>query len=616
MAVETPGYRRLHAPRRTASMVALNISGRFSNPWLGRCASLLPVALITACIAHYGVNVPFADDWDLSSFVSKAVHHKVQLRHLLQQHNEHRIFFLRLVVAAQAWLLPQWDLRTQMFLSVALCSLTAGNMFILIKKTLSLSSGVRLAVGFCITVLLFSPVQYENWIWGFQCAFFVPPLCLSASWVVLTSNMRISAKFWLSALLTTLAMFSFSSGVFGWLLSFPLFILADDAVERRKMIRWLVWWFGAGGVCLGAYLIGYYPPAHFARILTGFHPFLYAEYALVFLGGGLFRTASDQATTLPFASGAALTILYLASLGYVYRRRHSNSLTRRSMPWAAFGAFAIGGAILCAIGRRPYMPATQALESRYTTVSLMLLVSLVGLLVVIGGDLKIVVRTRTGKIFPWIAGAGMAVLAAGYAVSLPFSFEQMAKLRSYHLDGKAALQYSQALRDPGMAEAIMAATLYPSVEAIRGFIKVLDGVNRFRPALIKSPRMRDDGASIDGSRRNYGRLESIATAADQYSVSGWAILPERHERADGIVIAFRESSGAWIALTMAAERSERPDINKALGDASLRNIGWRASFPATALPPGADELSVWAIDATTCKSYQLDGSQRIAKQKN
>ena len=206
----------------------------------------------------------------------------------------------------------------------------------------------------------------------------------------------------------------------------------------------------------------------------------------------------------------------------------------------------------------------------------------------------------------------MAVLAAGYAVSLPFSFEQMAKLRSYHLDGKAALQYSQALRDPGMAEAIMTATLYPNVEAIRGFVRVLDGVNRFRPALIKSPRMRDDGASIDGSRRNYGRLESIATAGDQYSVSGWAILPERHERADGIVIAFRESSGGWIALTMAAERSERPDINKALG-ASLRNIGWRGSFPATALPPGADELSVWAIDATTSKSYQLDGSQRIAK---
>src|SRR5438270_8452282 len=110
-------------------MVALNLSGRFSNPWLGRCLLLVPVGLIIACIAHYGVNVPFADDWDLSSLVSKAVHHKLHLRHLFRQHNEHRIFFLNLVVAAQAWL-PTWDLRVQMLLSVVLCSLTAGNMYI------------------------------------------------------------------------------------------------------------------------------------------------------------------------------------------------------------------------------------------------------------------------------------------------------------------------------------------------------------------------------------------------------------------------------------------------------------------------------------------------------
>lgn len=596
-------------------MVALNISGHFSNAWIGRCLPLLPVALIIGCIAHYGVNVPFADDWDLSSFVSKAVHHKLHLKHLLEQHNEHRIFFLKLVVAAQTWL-PHWDLRIQMFVSVVLCSLTAGNMFVLIKRTLPLSSRAHMAVGFSITVLLFSPVQYENWVWGFQCAFFIPPLCLSTSWVVLTSNMRISAKFWLCAFLTTVATFSFSTGVFGWLLSFPLFIYAEDRMERRKMIRWLVCWFGAAGVCLGGYLIGYHQPAHSARILTGFHPFLYAEYAVVFLGGGLFRTATDQATTVPFVAGVALTILYLASLGYLCRRGRSSGLVRNSMPWAAFGAFAIAGAVLCAIGRRPYMPAGQALDSRYTTVSLMLLVSLLGLLVGIGSHLKIRGRTGAVKGFPWITGAGMAVLAAGYALSLPFSFEQMAKLRSYHLDGKAALQYSRALRDPAMAEAIMTATLYPSIDAIRGFVQVLEAANRFRPAVVENPRMHDDSAPIDGNRRKYGRLESIAMVDNQYSVSGWAILPERHERADGIVLAFRESSGAWIALTMAAERTERPDINNALGDTSPRNIGWRATFPGTALPADVNEISAWAIDAITGKSYLLEGSQSIAEAKN
>ena len=184
----------------------------------------MPVALIIGCIAHYGVNVPFADDWDLSSLVSKGVQHKVQLKHLLQQHNEHRIVFLKMVVVAQAWL-PTWDLRLQMFLSVVLCGLTAGNIFILIKRTLSVSSRARMVIGFCITVLLFSPVQYENWLWGFQCAFFVPPLCLSACWVMLISNKGIGAKFWVSVALTTIATFSFSTGILGWVLSFPLFVV-------------------------------------------------------------------------------------------------------------------------------------------------------------------------------------------------------------------------------------------------------------------------------------------------------------------------------------------------------------------------------------------------------
>jgi hypothetical protein len=244
----------------------------------------------------------------------------------------------------------------------------------------------------------------------------------------------------------------------------------------------------------------------------------------------------------------------------------------------------------------------------------MLPVSLVGLLAIIVRDLKTMVRLRTAKTFPWIAGAGMAVVATGYAVSLPFSFEQMAELRSYHLDGKAALQYHRAVRDPGMAEAIMTATLYPSLEAIRGFVETLDSVDRFRPRLVKSPQMRDDGASTGSDKRNCGRLESIAIAGDQYTVSGWAVLPGRHERADGVVLAYRESSGAWIPLTMAAERSERPDIKKAAGDASLRNIGWRASFRTAALPPDAHELSAWAIDAITGKSYQLEGSKSVLEE--
>lgn len=498
-----------------------------------------------------------------------------------------------------------------MYLSVLLCGITTCNVFVLMKRTLSLSAGPGSALGLGVSVLLFSPVQYENWLWGFQVAFFLLPLCLSTSWVVLTSNLRFGAKFALSAVLMTIATFSFSTGVFGWLLSFPLFVVTAGRIERRKAIRWIGYWFGAACVCMGIYLFDYHQPVHSTRILTGFHPFLYAEYAIVFLGGNLFRSATNHPTALPFILGLFLTVLYVVLLWYFFRVSRSTELKRRSAPWVAFGAFAMASAGLCALGRRPYLPAQQALESRYTTFSLMLVVSLLGLLVLAYRHLKTTFPERTAKTLPWIAGAGIAILAAGYTLSVPFSFEQMANLRSYHLDGKAALQYSRVLRDPGMAEAIMTATLYPDIGTLRRFVEMLDAVDRIRPPLVKDPRMYGDTPGPGGERRICGRFDSITAVDNQYVASGWAILPERHERADGLVLAFLDSDGHWIALTMAAERTERSGINTLVGDRSLKNIGWRARFPAAVLPPEAHELSAWAIDAKTGKSYKLDGSQKV-----
>jgi hypothetical protein len=123
--------------------------------------------------------------------------------------------------------------------------------------------------------------------------------------------------------------------------------------------------------------------------------------------------------------------------------------------------------------------------------------------------------------------------------------------------------------------------------------------------------MHDDSLAPGSKKKSWGRFDSIAIEGNEYVVSGWAILLERRERADGIVLAFLNPAEQWIALTMAGERLERPDINLMPGDRSLKNVGWRASIPASVLPPQARELSAWAIDARTGKSYKLDGSQNI-----
>src|SRR5438876_11379636 len=60
-------------------------------------ATLLPSAIMLGLIAHYGVNVPFWDEWSLVSFFEKAHDHALTFRDFVVQHNEHRIVFPKLI---------------------------------------------------------------------------------------------------------------------------------------------------------------------------------------------------------------------------------------------------------------------------------------------------------------------------------------------------------------------------------------------------------------------------------------------------------------------------------------------------------------------------------------
>lgn len=138
---------------------------------------------------------------------------------------------------------------------------------------------------------------------------------------------------------------------------------------------------------------------------------------------------------------------------------------------------------------------------------------------------------------------------------------------------------------------------------------MLDAVGLIRPPLAREPRMYENDASGNEKGR-YGRFEAIARADDRYVASGWAVLPNRGERADGVVLAFRSPDTPWIALTMAGLRTAGPDLSR-LYDRRAKDTGWTASFPKEVIPSEAHELSAWAIDAKTGKSYKLEGTQSV-----
>jgi hypothetical protein len=420
-------------------------------------------------------------------------------------------------------------------------------------------------------------------------------------------------KFVLLVILAIIAMFSFPNGAFAWVLSFPLFLaMSTIRTKAKKSIVWLCFWFLAAGGCAGLYLLDYQEPMHTPRILTGFHPFLYLEYAIVFLGGSLFRVGPDRATLIPFCLGVFLLAWFVCLACYLFIVRRPGDLRERCAPWLAFGAFGIGSAALCAIGRRPYYTAEQALDSRYTTFSLTLVLSLIGLSILAYPLLKERFSRSGAKWLPWLVGTLFAVLVSGYLANVPFAFQQMASAKAYHLDSKAALQYSRVLRDPSPAEAIMTTILYSDITSLRAFVTMLDAVDLIRPPLRKDPRMVESKPPSRGQAALKGRFESISGFDDdRYAAVGWTVLPGRHGRADGVVLAYLSPEKNWIALTMVTERKDRPDIKELLHDRSLKDIGWRIIFSKALLPAEARELSAWAIDATTGNSYRLEQTQTI-----
>jgi len=78
-------------------------------------------------ITHYGVNVPFWDEWSLISFFQKAHDHALTFRDFLIQNNEHRIVFSKLIFLT-LYRFGLWTPRAAMFSSLFLVVFTCGRL--------------------------------------------------------------------------------------------------------------------------------------------------------------------------------------------------------------------------------------------------------------------------------------------------------------------------------------------------------------------------------------------------------------------------------------------------------------------------------------------------------
>jgi len=556
----------------------------------------IPIAFLGSYVAQHGVDVPYMDDWEIAPVIAKAHTGELTFSDFFTQEEEARMIVPKLIFVASTWK-GHWDVRAQMMLSVAICVVTAVGIYVLLRR-----SGLGVfasAICFWLAVLLiFSPAQFELWLFASGFPSFLPVLLIVAALLLFETSLPAWVKFIGAAALSLLSSFTLAHGLLAWGLTFPVYLVG------RLVRRWQWWagaWCAAAAVCAVAYLYGYSKPAH----LPEFAPVIlardYAQFFLTFLGGSFAFASRDHRVALATAVGAVVLTMFLAALVYALVRRRDDSLLRRSLPWFALGFYSLGSGTLATLGRVGF-GIEYATSSRYVTFSLYLIVAVIGLAAVLGSDA--LRRTRSGfwrVLLPTAVAALLLIGAQLFAESYGRSMRILDSAWARNRLARTAVLFSPVIDTSGVVKRIN----YPAAEVALARAALLDRLGLLRQPLVKTREISElSHARADGEVAS-GRCDSLAPLnEEQVRASGWAALRAKGRPADAVVFAYETAGQPPVIFAISDEATRRRDIARKLRSPKQLWTGWTATFPRAAVPAGAS-ISAWGVDADGPVLYRL-----------
>jgi hypothetical protein len=580
---------------------------RWSMTGLLACFALSPALFIARLIFRYGVDVPFADEWVWVSFFFKAHEHSLTLADFFAQHNEHRYFFPSLILLVLAPL-TSGNIRGEMFFSLAVTVLTSGLLWYLLSRTVEISLNKRLLLLGLLNLILFSPVQAENWTWGYQFVLLFTNLLLVAGVAVAISRRSVPIKFSLCFALAGIATFSFGGGVIAWPLTFPLGLAVETSLRKRATFLWLLGWLAAAGALVALYFFHYVKPPSHPPLFASPHPADYLLYVTTFLGGHLFKATRTEPILVAAENGTLLLLLYLGGLFWTIRSRAAD-FRKKMVPWLGLGAFAVLNAILAATTRIGF-GINQALDSRYTTFSLFISLSVIGMLGVIAttqlhrGTNPPVLSFRWLGI-AWLFTACPTLLLIAHLNASWWGIGSMRESQRNRLHGKAALLFTNVLPEAGN---LHARYLIANAAETPPWANMANGLGYIHPALLQGPEL----SGISSRPQHGGFLEKlIAKPGGTCEASGWAIIPKGRRPADAILLTYDDPVKGPTVFTIATPDSPRAEVIEALHDARYEYSGWSCEFDRAKVPRDGGQITAWSFDAEKMIVYPLLEPQRL-----
>lgn len=187
--------------------------------------SQIPVQLacgvaVAACrvlyVSHYAAALPFWDQWnaEIDQLFKPITQHRFDWGVLIAAHNEHRILFTRLF-SLMLWQgnARVFDNRVECYADVVLI-VAMYAIFVQVLRDRTSSNLAKIMVPALLALVLCLPIDWENFLVGFQSSFYFTGIATLLVFGLLTRE-RFTWRDWLPACILALAsLFTMASGLF------------------------------------------------------------------------------------------------------------------------------------------------------------------------------------------------------------------------------------------------------------------------------------------------------------------------------------------------------------------------------------------------------------------
>jgi len=555
----------------------------------------------------YGVDTPYWDEWDeIPSGLMKIHDGTLTWSDLIAQHNEHRILFPRIVLLATAWF-TSWNVRAELLVIWLLACLCSFNLWRLSRITGSTGSNRDLLLLAAANGLLFTPVAFENWLWGFQVGFLLPLAAMTtALW--LASACRPVGAFFFAIILSFICTFSMASGFLCWFIVLPLLLFSEGRLQWRDRIGGLVCWFV--GLAGSAVLYGhnYVHSADNSGLLRVVEqPGTAIAYLLAYLGSAFGWCIGFTPTLI---CGGVWPVLFVGALIYLWRARADARLIAQTLPWVMLASYALLNGLITMIGRVGF-GAGQATAPRYITFAVMLPIGLLFILSRIYQHWRQgpVTRPQVQVLRSFLVGC----LVVGLGMNLYCSFDILEQWKYWRM----ARIYSQVLVEFVLVTKEESLTndahlTYGDFGKLREYARRMGELGYLRPAPVSNAAIAGFVDLRVKPEADHGYFDSILRGDDGHLFAyGWAVLPDQWRPADAVLLTEEAVThpGIPTIFSIVLTGYPRNDVVQRTREEAYALSGW--AKPLTSglqLPPGPHRLRAWAFDIATNRAWPLEGS--------